>query len=72
MKCFKQCNFYFSGLLMGLIWPVCLHGQEEPDAIGKPENQVVVVPTEYQAAFRNPMKGLREFFSPGVDKKRAE
>lgn len=27
---------------------------------------------EYPDAFRNPMKGLREFFSPGVDKRRAE
>jgi hypothetical protein len=26
--------------------------------------------TEYQGAFRNPMKGLREFFSPGIDHKR--
>lgn len=23
---------------------------------------------EYKSAFRNPMKGFREFFSPGVDK----
>jgi len=27
---------------------------------------------EYKSAFRNPMKGFREFFSPGVDKKREE
>ena len=37
------------------------------------ENGVVtVVPTEYYQAFRNPMKGLREFFGPGYDKKREE
>lgn len=37
------------------------------------ENGVVkVVPYEYYQAFRNPMKGFREFFGPGIDKKRSE
>src|SRR6478752_7224630 len=36
------------------------------------ENGMVQVQfTEYKPAFRNPMKGFREFFQPGVDKKRA-
>lgn len=33
---------------------------------------VIVSLDEYGKAFRNPMKGLREFFNPGVDKKRDE
>lgn len=33
---------------------------------------VTCTPYEYYNAFRNPMKGWREFFGPGVDKKRAE
>ena len=37
------------------------------------ENGVVTVkPFEYYNAFRNPMKGWREFFGPGVDPKRPE
>ena len=37
------------------------------------ENGIVkVVPYEYYQAFRNPMKGFREFFGPGIDKKRSE
>ncbi|MGM9762414.1 MAG: DUF4832 domain-containing protein [Candidatus Cryptobacteroides sp.] len=35
-------------------------------------NTVIVNPYEYYNAIRNPMKGWREFFGPGVDKKRAE
>ncbi len=33
---------------------------------------VKVAPYEYYNAFRNPMKGLREYFGPGYDRKRAE
>lgn len=33
---------------------------------------VTVKPFEYYNAFRNPMKGWREFFGPGVDPKRKE
>src|SRR5690606_22566477 len=33
---------------------------------------VHVSPREYTNAFRNPMKGLREFYGPGYDVKRAE
>ena len=37
------------------------------------ENGVVTIkPFEYYNAFRNPMKGWREFFGPGVDPKRPE
>lgn len=34
--------------------------------------RVIIYPKEYHKALRNPMKGFREFFSPGVDKKRSE
>ena len=34
--------------------------------------KVKVNPKEYNFAFRNPMKGLREFFGPGYDKVRTE
>lgn len=33
---------------------------------------VTVTPIEYYKAFRNPLKGMREFFGPGYDSKRAE
>ena len=37
------------------------------------ENGIVTIkPFEYYKAFRNPMKGWREFFGPGVDAKRKE
>jgi hypothetical protein len=48
---------------MLLCWP--LRGTER-DTVKK----VTVSYPEYTAAFRNPMKGLREFFLPGIDKKR--
>ncbi len=35
------------------------------------DGMVQVQLNEYKPAFRNPMKGFREFFQPGVDKKRA-
>lgn len=35
------------------------------------DGMVQVQLSEYQPAFRNPMKGFREFFQPGVDKKRS-
>lgn len=35
-------------------------------------SKVYVTLEEYQPAFRNPMKGLREFFSPGIDTVRKE
>ncbi len=33
---------------------------------------VTVTPIEYYKAFRNPLKGMREFFGPGYDARRAE
>ncbi len=33
---------------------------------------VYVTPFEYTKAYRNPMKGLREYFGPGYDSKRSE
>ncbi|MFZ4413836.1 MAG: DUF4832 domain-containing protein [Bacteroidales bacterium] len=36
------------------------------------DNRVVVIPIEYYTAFRNPMKGFREYFGPGYDTKRSE
>ena len=36
------------------------------------DNRVIVKPIEYYSAFRNPMKGLREYFGPGYDTKRSE
>jgi len=35
------------------------------------ERRVTITLEEYGHAFRNPMKGFREFFSPGIDQKRA-
>lgn len=34
-------------------------------------DRVVVNPKAYEGAFQNPLKGFRDFFSPGVDVKRA-
>ncbi len=51
---------------------------DEPDPTPSLDNTTVtdgvvtVKPFEYYNAFRNPMKGWREFFGPGVDPKRAE
>lgn len=55
---------------LGLI--ACLQTAEAQTGIARLENGMVQVQfSEYQPAFRNPMKGFREFFQPGVDKKRA-
>ena len=35
-------------------------------------DMVTVSYDEYEPAFRNPMKGLREFFAPGIDPVRDE
>lgn len=34
------------------------------------DGKIIINCTEYPGAIRNPMKGLREFFAPGIDKKR--
>ncbi|MCC8154052.1 MAG: hypothetical protein LIP01_07480 [Tannerellaceae bacterium] len=39
---------------------------------GCEEKRVTVSYPEYEAAFRNPMKGFREFFAPGRDRIRPE
>nr|WP_121269635.1 DUF4832 domain-containing protein [Pedobacter schmidteae] len=36
------------------------------------ERRVKIYPETYEQAIRNPLMGFREFFSPGVDKKRAQ
>ena len=36
------------------------------------EQTVTVSYQEYPNAFRNPMKGFREFFAPGIDRVREE
>ncbi len=41
-------------------------------SVSSKQKDVYVTFEEYRNAFRNPMKGLREFFSPGVDQKRQE
>ena len=51
----------------GVLPPITLEGDVEVR-----DGRVHVNPHEYASAFRNPMKGLREFFGPGVDPKRAE
>ncbi|OUN78958.1 DUF4832 domain-containing protein [Alistipes sp. An54] len=67
------------GLLLALLAAGCAkdNGEHFPatgsSGITTVENGVVkVVPYEYYQAFRNPMKGFREFFGPGIDKKRDE
>lgn len=51
----------------GVLPPITLEGDVEVR-----DGRVHVNPHEYAPAFRNPMKGLREFFGPGVDPRREE
>ena len=51
----------------GVLPPITVEGDVEVR-----DGRVHVNPHEYAYAFRNPMKGLREFFGPGVDPRRAE
>lgn len=44
----------------------------EPPRVEVANGQVTVHPIEYTGGIRNPMKGLREFFGPGYDVKRAD
>ncbi len=64
-------------LLTGmLVFASCRKAGEEGSVLSPSttvENGTVIVnPYEYYQPFRNPMKGLREFFGPGVDARRAE
>lgn len=56
------------------VLPISCREQEKAPSVMETttvENGVVTVkPFEYYNAFRNPMKGWREFFGPGYDKKR--
>lgn len=51
----------------GVLPPIKVEGDVEVV-----DGRVHVNPKEYAPAFRNPMKGLREFFGPGYDRKRDE
>ena len=51
----------------GVLPPITVEGDVEVR-----DGRVHVNPHEYTQAFRNPMKGWREFFGPGVDPRRAE
>lgn len=63
----------FAGILMA----ASCHQDPDNDLINTSDTKisngtVVVTPYEYYNAFRNPMKGLREYFGPGYDTKRSE
>lgn len=70
--CMNLRNSIVSGLLAvcSLISCSCPSGQEQ-SAILK-AGRVRVSLHEYDPAFRNPMKGFREFFDPGQDRRREE
>ena len=60
-----------------ILWILVLALLSESSVIGQysvsvSKEGVSVSFEEYKSAFRNPMKGFREFFSPGVDKMREE
>ena len=60
-----------------ILWILVLALIPEPGVLGQysvsvSKEGVSVSLEEYNSAFRNPMKGFREFFSPGVDKMREE
>lgn len=62
----------FLQLTAGLSLMAFLQTAEAQTGKTRLENGMVQVQlSEYQPAFRNPMKGFREFFQPGVDKIRA-
>lgn len=58
-------------LLMAMLSMIAEASVAQDDLPPVPRGMVRVDLAEYPQAFRNPMKGLREFFQPGVDKKRA-
>lgn len=57
-----------AGLSLSLMFQTAI---AQPGTAVIHKGRVQVQLQEYQPAFRNPMKGFREFFQPGVDKKRA-
>jgi len=63
------------GLILSCLWflaPAGLSAQQKSSApVKAAKGMVTIAMQEYKPAFRNPMMGLREFFSPGIDKKRA-
>ena len=72
-------NFFLRIIIVGVLSTFFLAGcterGEEPIPVvldTEVKGDVVyVTPFEYVKAFRNPMKGLREFFGPGYDTKRS-
>jgi hypothetical protein len=78
MMSLKYSNVLLMTLLIGMSLLSCT--DNEDDTSGLPsinevsvEGDVVTVqPLEYSKAFRNPMKGLREYFGPGYDTRRSE
>lgn len=72
MKCNIQLIIHFMWVFIGVISPVFMYGQDGAESLSYSRDRVVLEPREYQGAVRNPMKGLREFFLPGVDKIRSE
>lgn len=64
--------YFFRNITVGLCLSLMLQtamSQSATEVVQKGKVQVQL--QEYQPAFRNPMKGFREFFQPGVDRKRA-
>ena len=71
----KKINIFF--FLLGLTLYSCETQENdvskfESNTVTVANNTVTVLPYEYYRPIRNPMMGLREFFAPGRDVKRAE
>ena len=68
----------FLATLAILLLTTCKPSEEEKHPVANLDTATVsggtvtIKPLEYYNAFRNPMKGWREFFGPGVDPKRSE
>ena len=72
----KKVIVLISVLLAGLALQACQEDDNNmadvKDTVTVNGGTVTVRPYEYYNAFRNPMKGWREFFGPGYDAKRTE
>ncbi len=68
----RQKNFQVPGvwIVVLLLLVSCQERHSVDDHYQVKNGEVLVQLDEYPFAFRNPMKGFREFFQPGVDKKR--